>query len=311
MTTQALVVAFGAGMVATVNPCGFAMLPAYLSYFLGLDDPSRDRASVVVRAVGVGAVVTGGFVVVFASVGVALQALALPLERNLPWITLAVGAVLVVLGIAMTAGYQPTVSLPKLERGGQERTLGSMFVFGVSYAIASLSCTLPVFGVTVLGVFSADRFVDGLVVFVAYGVGMGLVLTAVTVALALARNQLVVWLRNSVRYIHRVAGVLLVAAGGFLMYWAWWELRVLAGTPDPGGPADALLRVQGQLASWIDAVGPVRIGVVLALFVVAALAFAAWRSTGPAGTRRDAPPPDGRPEPGATPGHQPPGPQRR
>jgi len=133
----------------------------------------------------------------------------------------------------------------------------------------------------VLGVFSADRFVDGLVVFVAYGVGMGLVLTAVTVALALARNQLVVWLRNSVRYIHRVAGVLLVAAGGFLMYWAWWELRVLAGTPDPGGPADALLRVQGQLASWIDTVGPVRIGVVLALFVVAALTFAAWRSAGP------------------------------
>ncbi|MFN7150094.1 MAG: cytochrome C biosynthesis protein, partial [Microthrixaceae bacterium] len=24
-------------MVATVNPCGFAMLPAYLSYFLGLE----------------------------------------------------------------------------------------------------------------------------------------------------------------------------------------------------------------------------------------------------------------------------------
>mgnify|MGYP001611737333 FL=1 len=27
--------AFGAGMVSTVNPCGFAMLPAYLGLFLG------------------------------------------------------------------------------------------------------------------------------------------------------------------------------------------------------------------------------------------------------------------------------------
>jgi len=38
-----LAFAFGAGMVATVNPCGFAMLPAYLSFFLGIED---ERASV-------------------------------------------------------------------------------------------------------------------------------------------------------------------------------------------------------------------------------------------------------------------------
>ena len=34
--------AFTAGMVATVNPCGFAMLPAYLSYFLGLESSGAD-----------------------------------------------------------------------------------------------------------------------------------------------------------------------------------------------------------------------------------------------------------------------------
>ena len=36
--TAALTLAFSAGMVATLNPCGFAMLPAYLSYFMGLQD---------------------------------------------------------------------------------------------------------------------------------------------------------------------------------------------------------------------------------------------------------------------------------
>ena len=30
--------AFGAGMVSTVNPCGFAMLPAYLGLYLGSRD---------------------------------------------------------------------------------------------------------------------------------------------------------------------------------------------------------------------------------------------------------------------------------
>jgi cytochrome c biogenesis protein CcdA len=29
---------FGAGMVSTVNPCGFSLLPAYLSLYLGGED---------------------------------------------------------------------------------------------------------------------------------------------------------------------------------------------------------------------------------------------------------------------------------
>jgi cytochrome c biogenesis protein CcdA len=35
--------AFTLGMVATVNPCGFPMLPAYLSFFIGADDTASDR----------------------------------------------------------------------------------------------------------------------------------------------------------------------------------------------------------------------------------------------------------------------------
>ncbi|MGD9755164.1 MAG: cytochrome c biogenesis protein CcdA, partial [Acidimicrobiia bacterium] len=50
-----LALAFAAGMLATVNPCGFAMLPAYLSYFVGLeDDPSAAGADrTVLRSVAV------------------------------------------------------------------------------------------------------------------------------------------------------------------------------------------------------------------------------------------------------------------
>jgi len=32
-------------MVATVNPCGFAMLPAYLSFFLGVEQDTCQRQS--------------------------------------------------------------------------------------------------------------------------------------------------------------------------------------------------------------------------------------------------------------------------
>lgn len=273
-----VVLAFGTGMVATVNPCGFAMLPAYLSYFLGLDDPSDDSESTVLRAIGVSAVVTAGFVTVFTVIGVAINAAAAPIQRNIPWATLVIGILLVVLGIAMLAGFQPSFGLPKLERGGDRRTLGSMYVFGVSYAIASLSCTLPLFLVNVTGVFESDSFLGGLAAFVAYGLGMGLVLTALTVALALARQTLVRRLRGVLPYVHRIAGALLVLAGGFLVYWGWWELQVLAGNYEAGGPADAMKQWQSSLANWIVNVGEARIGLVLAAFVVVALVVAALRS---------------------------------
>ncbi|MDP8977837.1 MAG: hypothetical protein M3N17_04560 [Actinomycetota bacterium] len=51
-----LLLAFTGGLVASVNPCGFAMLPAYLSFFLGLDNAMAPagRATAVARALRVG-----------------------------------------------------------------------------------------------------------------------------------------------------------------------------------------------------------------------------------------------------------------
>lgn len=283
-----VVYAFATGMVATINPCGFAMLPAYLSYFLGLDDPSSDSQSVVLRAVGISAVVTAGFVVVFTVIGVVLNVAALPIEANMPWATVVIGVALMILGIAMLAGFQPAFALPKLERGGDRRTLWSMFVFGVSYAVASLSCTLPLFLVAVSGVFSSQSFFGGMGAFVAYGLGMGLVLTAITVALALARQSLVARLRGALQHVGRIAGGLLVVAGAFLVYWGWWELQVLSGNYDPGGPADTLQRWQTNITGWISNIGPARIGLVLVTFIALALLVSASRSRPPGRTDQTA-----------------------
>ena len=60
-----------------------------------------------------------------------------------------------------------------------------LFVFGISYAVASLSCTLPVF-LTVVA--NRPNPASGALTFVAYALGMSLVLMALSVALALARG---------------------------------------------------------------------------------------------------------------------------
>lgn len=268
--------ALTAGMVATVNPCGFAMLPAYLSYFLGTEDAAgdADAQAGILRALAVGGVVTLGFLLVFGTVGLAVSHLSLSISRVLPWVTLVIGVGLFVLGIAMLRGFELVVRLPKLERGGTTRGLGSMFVFGISYAVASLSCTLPPFLAVTATTFNQLSYVSGVSVFLAYGLGMGLVLTVLTVAIALTRVSIVGHLRRALPYIHRISGGLLVVAGAYLAWYGWYEVRVNRGDLSTPGPVAWVTDLSADLTNWLQNTGATRVAMVLALVVCIALLVA-------------------------------------
>lgn len=281
MIDAPLALAFAAGLVSTVNPCGFAMLPAYLSYYLGLnEDQARPGPEVVLRALRVGAVVSAGFLVVFGLTGVAVAAGGRFLVGFIPWAALVVGAGLVLLGAAMVKGFEPVFSLPKV-RGRS----GSTFLFGVSYAVASLSCTLPVFLVVVAGTLTTD-FVSGVVTFLVYGLGMSLVLVAVTVGLALGKRRLVGWLRGAARYVNRVTGAILVVAGAYIVW--FWALNLSA--PDRAGLRGPIGVVEGLSSRLTRLIGdhPLLWGTGLALVVGAALAYGLARSSKPSSDRESA-----------------------
>lgn len=280
MNDGSLAFAFAMGMVATINPCGFAMLPAYLSYFLGMEDRSKDAEAGIRRALAVGLAVSTGFLLVFAVIGILITQFRLAIFDKLPWVTIVIGIGLVGLGIAMLRGFEPVLNLPKLQKGTNSRQLWSMFLFGVSYAVSSLSCTIPLFLVAVGWSFEDTDLAQGVATFLAYGLGMSLTLMALTLAIALARQGLVRWLRRALPYINRIAGVLLVVAGAYMAYYGWYELQVLSGGGDPGGPAGAVFRWNASLTQWVNSTGPLRIGMVLAgTIVVALLVGSAWRSS--------------------------------
>lgn len=256
------------GMVATVNPCGFAMLPAYLSYYLGLDDEERTGGAPLSRAMGVALAVSAGFLAVFAVAGILVELLDAPVYKYAPWISVVIGLALLALGIAMVAGFELVVRLPKLQHRGRSRTVGSMFLFGVSYAVASIGCTLPGFLIAVAGTIDDKSVADGVVAFACYALGMGLVLTTLTVTLALARTSVVQFLRWSQRYVNRVAGVLVALAGAYVAWYGALELRTYRAE---GGtvPSSAITRqmqaLSADLTQAIDDIGAVPLAVVLML----------------------------------------------
>ena len=130
--------AFTTGMLATVNPCGFAMLPAYLSYFLGVESARRPRGDGVVaasrRAVAVSVAVSLGFLTVFTVIGAIVRAGGDVLIEWAKYVTIPIGLALAGLGVAMVLGYHLPFTTPRLDKGGRDRTVPSMFVFGISYA---------------------------------------------------------------------------------------------------------------------------------------------------------------------------------
>lgn len=269
MIDAPLALALASGMVAAVNPCGFAMLPAYVTFFLGHEgDRVPSRGESVARAIPVALAVSLGFVVVFGVVGIALRPISSTVQEYAPWATIVIGVGLAMLGVAMVAGKELKVRVPVLDRGGRSGGLGSMFLYGVSYAIASLTCTIGIFIANIVNAFSRTDFVSGVAVLVTYAAGMGLVITALTVAIALARDSVVRVLRSGMHHANRAAAVLMVVMG---LYVAWYGIFSLRVRSDPGtgaGPVDRVEQWSADATRFVSDVGATRLG----LYLLAAIA---------------------------------------
>jgi len=224
--------AFGAGIVAAVNPCGFAMLPAYLSLYLGSQEEGFEKRSALgrsSRALLIGGVVSLGFVLLFGLAGVLVAAGGSAILGAMPWVGTVIGGALILMGLWMLAGR--TIYTGFFERlaarVGDPTMMGvrGFFLFGLAYGLASLSCTLPVFLAVVGGGLTAGSFASGAGQFASYGLGMTSVLLVLTLALALFKRGVVSRLHGIVPYVQILSAALLVVAGAYIVFY-WWPVLV-------------------------------------------------------------------------------------
>jgi len=278
--------AFGAGLLAALNPCGFAMLPAYLALVVRGEDV--DRHAAVARAVTATAAMAAGFLAVFGGFGLLTVSAAATVQRYLPYVTVVIGIVLVALGIWLLAGREITM-LGGAARGARwapTARLGSMFTYGISYAVASLSCTVGPFLAVTAAALRGGSVLGGMAVYVAYAAGFTLVVGVLAVAAALASSAAVDRMRRIVPYVNRISGALLLVVGIYVGYYGLYEIRLFAGNGNPEDPVIAAAgRVQGAIAGWVHQHGAWPWLVALAALIIAAFA-AAWRASASARYRR-------------------------
>lgn len=218
-----LPLSFTIGLLAAINPCGFVLLPTYLMYFLGMENlrPGAERTTIR-RALAVSLSVSIGFLSVFIVLGVIAKWATNSFLDTMPYISLVIGVALIALGVAMIFGYRLPFTAPKMDIGQRDRSVVSMFVFGIAYAVASFGCTLGPFSGTVLGAISTDGIATGIAAIALYGLGMALLVTALTVTLAMANTALLRFLRQGMQWFEYIAGLFVLLTGIYLTYY-WYS----------------------------------------------------------------------------------------
>jgi len=217
-----LTLALAAGGLSTINPCGFAMLPAYLTFYVGADEEQLPKASTrMAQGLLTGLMVSAGFLLVFGIVGLPLIYGATQVVRAIPWVGIALGVILLVVGVATFFGRKLSMTIVTPIRPDHDRQPKTMFIFGIGYGVASLGCTLPVFLAVVGASLATQGPGSALMVLAAYGLGMAIMLILFSTGAAVVRDGLVRWVRKLMPYMGRITGAMLTVAGVYLTYyWA-------------------------------------------------------------------------------------------
>mgnify|MGYP006271772907 CR=1 FL=1 len=260
---------FVLGVLAAVNPCGFVLLPTYLMFFLGLEGsrPNDSQRTSLTRAMQVGGATSAGFISLFLVVGTISRLFTNAIERNAKYASLVIGVGLVAMGVAMLSGWKPRVVTPNIV-AGKSRTFASMFLFGIAYAIASIGCTIGFLTSVILGSISVHGFASGIISIALYGLGMGAIVTALTVSFALAKGGLLRLMRNGMRYLDRVSAVFVLLTGVYLS-WYWYAA---ISERNYGSVVSRMERWQSNVATFLQRQGAWKLALVFgAVIGIAAL----------------------------------------
>nr|WP_232785293.1 cytochrome c biogenesis CcdA family protein [Mycobacteroides chelonae] len=271
--------AFAAGLIAALNPCGFALLPVYLALVVRGPGAEIGKSRALARAIIATMVMAAGFVAVFTVFGLLTVSVASVVQRYLPFVTVVFGIGLVILGLWLLSGRDIIALMPKvLDANAPTTRLGSMFGYGVGYAVASLSCTIGPFLAVTSTTFESGSLFDGVMVYLAYASGITLVVGTLAVSTALASTVLLNAMRRALPYLNRISGAILLVVGAYVGYYGSYEVRLFHANGNPDDPIiNAAGKIQRTISGWVYLHGAWPWLFILGLVAVGAAIW--WRNT--------------------------------
>ncbi|ORB53519.1 cytochrome c biogenesis CcdA family protein [Mycobacterium persicum] len=270
--TTPLVLALTAGLVAALNPCGFAFLPGYLGLVIAGGSQITSRPAALARAGAATLVMSAGFLTVFGLFGLLIAPLIASAQQYVPFATVIIGVLLIGLAAWLLSGRDIAVVAPKISGGAPTARLRSMYGYGVAYAVASLSCTIGPFLALISTTFRRGSIHTGVLAFVVYALGMAITVGVAALAVAFVGSSAAGVLRRILPALGRVAGLLLLLTGLYVTYYGYYEIRPYFTDADTEDPViEAAGAVQTWLVQRVDSLGVWPLLAILAALLTGAL----------------------------------------
>lgn len=139
----------------------------------------------------------------------------------LPWLSVRVGILTggrLLAGGSLYAGSAERLANALGGAAGRVGVLGYI-AYGLAYALNSLGCNLPLFLAVVSTAFARGGLTEGVSQLVLYALGMGAVVSALTILVALLGRGVLARVRGAGRVLQPFASLLLLVTGGYIVYY--------------------------------------------------------------------------------------------
>jgi cytochrome c biogenesis protein CcdA len=209
MSLSGLSLVFSAGVLALFSPCGFPMLPGYLSYYLG-------KKKTMETAISSGIACTLGLITVFSVIGVGVALVGSVITQYIPILEVLAGSLAIVMGVTMLMNIKfPT--LFKINSAPTQKGLPGLFLYGIAYGLATLGCSAPIFFSTLFYALTAGGVLSGILTFLVYALGMGLPILLITILLAKTKTQLLNRVMHIMPWFEKISSIIIIAIGIYLI----------------------------------------------------------------------------------------------
>lgn len=226
-----LFTSFSLGLLATASPCVLPLYPGFLAYLGGLgqaqSDPALPRAQIGRQAQAVlGLFVLAGVLTMMLALGGLLALLSVSIGAALRWAIPLADLAILALGVLLLLDRNPFKRLPQIEAPVLGHPFASAFAYGLMYGPLTLPCSGPLAVGIFAFSFSAEEAAGRLLTFVAFGLGFGVPLFALSLLSSAVQRRLTRFFAAHARAVNLVGGLLLV---GVALYDLWLNRGLLLG----------------------------------------------------------------------------------
>ncbi len=219
----ALATLFGAGVLTSLTPCVYPMIPITASVIAGTAEEGQTRS----RTIRLTLTYASGLALLYAFLGMlaGLTGTLFGTVSASPWARLAIGNLLLVFALAMLDVLPvpiPRSLMAWASRQGGGGTYGAVFVLGATSGIVAAPCGAPAFAVVLTWVAATQAGLMGFVYLFVFSIGM----TALLVVVGLFSGALVRLPRSGAWLVwtKRIAALIMIAVAQYYFVMAGYNL---------------------------------------------------------------------------------------